>query len=96
MQTRLLRDQVGRLRQNLPRTVLQLTFHPQHFDIAGAEPAEFKRVLRESARDAGYRDLHFTVFAVAQRPADLALLEQNLCVLDETLQEIEREAQVNA
>jgi len=68
-----------------------LTFHPQHFDIAEVAPAEFKRVIRESAHDAGYHDLHFTVFAVAQQPGDLPHLAENLRAMNEALQEIEEE-----
>jgi hypothetical protein len=94
MQTRLLPGQVKKLRDNLPNTFLQLTFHPQHFDFAQAEPAEVKRVLWEAARDAGLRDVYFKVFAVAHQPQDLGRLEANLIAFYETLGEMELDEKI--
>jgi hypothetical protein len=88
IQTRLLPGQVERLRQSLPTTFLELTIHPQHFDLAGVQPGEVKRVLVETARDAGWRDVSITIFAVAHTPENLPALEANILACDEAMQEV--------
>lgn len=91
MQTRFLPGQVKRLRENLPNVQLELTVHPQHYDVARAEPSEVKQMLQESARDAGFRDVHFTIFAVAHQPSHLSALDANVQALGEAMDEISRE-----
>ena len=69
----------------MPDTVLQLTFHPQHFDVAKETPRELRRVLIESADDAGGKDVHFSLFTVVNRPDEVSGLRKNLEVIEETL-----------
>jgi hypothetical protein len=88
LQTRLLPGHVGKLRENLPDTYLELTIHPQHFDLAEVEPEAVRNVIRETARDAGFRDLHITLFAIAHEPWQLDRLETNLAVAYEALSQI--------
>ena len=50
--------------------------------------AEVRRVLWESARDAGFRDVHFSIQAVAHREEDLPRLEASLTACFEAMAEI--------
>jgi len=88
IQTRLLPGTVKRLRQSLPETYLEMTIHPQHFDLAENTPERIAEVLWETARDAGLRDLHFTLIAAAHEPAHLDRLETSYRVCLDTLTEI--------
>ena len=88
MQTRLLPAHVRELRQNLPHTYLQLTFHPQHYDFARVTPQEVRSTLRQAVRDAEARDVHFVVYAVAHAPEDVGKLETTIEAFYEELVEI--------
>ena len=88
LQTRLVPGTVERLRRNMRNTYLQLTFHPQHFDIARESPEEFRRVLMESADHAQRRDVHFSIIAVVNKPGDVPGLQANLEVMAKTLDEL--------
>ena len=92
MQTRLIPGEVDRLRKSLPETRLELTFHPQHFDVARVTPEKFRRVLDESTEGAGGRKLHYTVFAVAHKPRDAGRILANLMILGEALEDYNRGA----
>lgn len=85
IQTRLLPGAVGKLRENLPETYLELTIHPQHFDLAEQPPERVAEVLWETARDAGFRDVHITLIATAHEPSHLDRLEANLQTCYDTL-----------
>jgi len=88
LQTRLMPGTVRKLRENMPDTYLELTIHPQHFDLAEQPPERVAAVLWETARDAGFHDLHITLIAVAHEPKQLDRLETSLCVCRDTLTEI--------
>ncbi|OPZ25918.1 MAG: Uroporphyrinogen decarboxylase (URO-D) [Lentisphaerae bacterium ADurb.BinA184] len=77
VQTRLIPGTVGRLRDALPNTELELTLHPPEFDLTTAEPDAVRAVLRQSAAEAGCRDVHFAFIATVQRPEGLARLARN-------------------
>ena len=81
VQTRLVPGRVGHLRASLPRTQLELTLHPPEFDLAGAEPAAIRGVLRRSAVDAGSQDAHLGFIAAVHRPEDLPRLARNVQVV---------------
>lgn len=86
MQTRLIPGTVHKLRKNMPYTDLQLTIHPQHFDISKAEPEEVERVLKETIEGAEGRDLALKVFAVAHKPEDVKFIHTNLEVYRSVLE----------
>ncbi|MBI3921814.1 MAG: hypothetical protein HY318_10400 [Armatimonadetes bacterium] len=88
LQTRLLPGEVKRLRDSLPNTQLELTLHPPHFDVVQADPSETRDVLRQSAKDAGFRNVHFTIAAVVHRPEDMGRVVTNLTACHETMEEI--------
>jgi hypothetical protein len=88
VQTRLLPGRVGRLRASLPQTQLELTLHPPEFDLASAEPAAIRAVLRTSAADADGRDAHFQFITAAHRPEDLPRLARNAQVVVEEMERI--------
>ena len=88
LQTRLLPPHVESLRQHLPGTLLQLTFHPGHYDLARVRPDDVRSVFRQTLEDAGRRDVHFTVFAFANNPEDIVPLETNLRVIYEEMKQI--------
>ena len=90
MQTRLMPGHVRALRQSLPDTFLQLTFHPQHYDFARHTPQEIRATFRQVVRDVECRDAHFIVFAVAHDLAQVGALEASLEALYEELAEINR------
>lgn len=80
LQTRLIPGEVGRLRESLPHTQLELTLHPPEFDLVTAEAAAVREILGTSARDAGNRNVHFLFIATPQRPEDLSGLARNVQV----------------
>jgi hypothetical protein len=90
VQTRLLPGQVKRLRESLPYTRLELTLHPPHFDPATATPEELVAVLLESARDAGFSNLGFTLFMAVHRPEQLARAAANIQAAEQAMEEVER------
>ena len=84
MQTRLIPGTVGRLRASLPHTEIELTLHPPEFDLATAEPAAIRAILRQSAADAGGRDVHFGFITAVHRLEDLPRLASHVeAVLEE-------------
>jgi len=91
MQTRLIPGHVGRLRKALPDAQLELTIAVPEFDIARVRPDEVHEIVWTSARDAGFRDVHFTVFADVHRPDMLPALERNLPALVEAVEQARRE-----
>ena len=93
LQTRFLPGQVKRLRENLPHTHLQLTVHPQHYDAARVDPDDLKRLLWESARDGGFRNVHFFIFAVVHQRQNLDRLDANILALEEIMPEIQAESE---
>jgi len=92
IQTRLLPGQVRRLRESLPSTQLELTIHVPQVDLATAEPEAVQDVLWISARDAGFRDLHFGFIVGVHRVEDLPRLERNIRACRETMEEIQRQS----
>ena len=90
MQTRLLPGHARALRENLPHTYLQLTIHPQHYDISQHTPDEFRTTFQQVVRDVECRDAHFVVFAVAHEPDQIRMLEANLETLHDAMAEINR------
>jgi len=84
MQTRLIPGAVGRLRSSLPDVELELTLHPPQFDLVAAEPEATRAILRQSAADAGGRNVHFSVITAAQQPTDLPRVTRNVqAIIDE-------------
>jgi hypothetical protein len=90
LQTRLLPGRVGELRESLPDTQLELTIHPPHFDAVRSEPAALKELLLNSAREAGYRNVHLIVVMAVHRPNELAAIERNVTACHEALEEIRK------
>jgi len=88
MQTRLLSEHVKSLRLNLPETLLQLTFHPEHFDFANVGPDDVRAVLRQAVEDVNGSNAEFVVFAFANDPQDIERLETNLHVMYDEMDEI--------
>jgi hypothetical protein len=88
VQTRLIPGQVDRLRASLAQTQLELTLHPPEFDLAGAEPAAIRAVLRTSAADADGRDAHFQFITAVHRPEHLPRLARNVQVVVEEMERI--------
>ncbi|MBT3272753.1 MAG: hypothetical protein HN368_06340 [Spirochaetales bacterium] len=88
LQTRLVPGTVGSLRKTMKKSVLQLTFHPQHYDVVNAASDDFKHVLINSADSAERRDVHFSVIAVANRPEEVPMLQTNINVMLLALEEL--------
>ena len=88
VETRMLPEHVKELRRNLPDALLELTFHPQHFDFASVEPKQVRATLRQALEDVEYRDVHFIVFAFAHEPKHVERLELNLQAFRAALSEI--------
>ncbi|OHB58913.1 MAG: hypothetical protein A2Y12_17690 [Planctomycetes bacterium GWF2_42_9] len=85
MQTRLLPECVKTLRQTLPNTQIQLTFHPEHFDFANVSSEELRTVFCQAVEDAGCAKTEFVIFAIANAPDDIARLETNIRVIYDEL-----------
>jgi hypothetical protein len=96
MQTCFIPGQVRKLRECLPDTMLELTFHPNSFDFAGVSPDEVRQVIWQSVRDAGFRDLSFTVLVAAHDPADIPRIETNLQACYEAVTEVNRRLEAGA
>ena len=90
MQTRLLPAHARSLRENLPHTFLQLTYHPQHYDLTQQTPEAWRATFDQVVEDVECRDAHFVVFAVAHQMDQIGILERNLEVLYDALAEINR------
>lgn len=88
LQTRLVPGCVKNLRRNMKKTVLQLTLHPQHYDVTNAPSEEWKQLLIESADAAETDNIHFSVIAVANTPEQIVPLRKNLDVMVEVLEEM--------
>jgi hypothetical protein len=68
MQTRLIPGAVGKLRESLPRTHLELTIHPPQFDLVRASHDEIKEILISSINEAAGEvtlKLHFVITSEA-------------------------------
>jgi len=88
LQTRLIPGAVGRLRTSLPDVELELTLHPPQFDLVAAETATVRNVLRESAAEAGGRDLHFAFIAASQSREDVPRLARNVKTVMEEMEKL--------
>jgi len=90
MQTRLLPEYVKTLRQSLPDTLIQLTFHPEHFDFANVDSEDVRTVFRQAVEDAGNANTEFVIFAIANTPDDIGKLETNIRAVYDELFKINR------
>ena len=90
VETRMLPEHVKELRRNVPDAFLELTVHPQHFDLTCVEPEQVKSTLRQAVEDAGHGNVGFIVLTYPLNSEHLARLEANLLALYEEMDEINR------